>query len=57
MRTLTVNEIKEVSGGFIWTMPRVIVAAVGAAATAYDAIQDFVEGFEEGVKETQKKPK
>lgn len=57
MRTLTVDEIKGVSGGFVWTIPRIIVATVGAAASTYDAIQDFTEGFEEGVKETQKKPK
>lgn len=57
MRTLNQSEIEAVSGGFVWTIPRIIVAAIGAAATTYDAIQDFAEGFEEGVKEAQSPPK
>ena len=34
MRELNVNEIKSISGGFIWSIPRIIVSAVGAYRTA-----------------------
>jgi hypothetical protein len=30
MRELNVNEVKEVNGGFVWSMPRIIMGGIGA---------------------------
>jgi len=33
MRELNVNEIKDVNGGFIWSMPRIIMGGIGLYRT------------------------
>ena len=52
MRELTVNEMENVSGGFLvnW-IPRAIAAGV----VLYDSAKEFFEGFEEGFKDGQSK--